>query len=351
MQKDEMAKAGVIAGAGLATATIAGAAATRRGFNLRGWALYTLTKLLAPNLSDPEVLRKTIEKDRAEGPKRPPKRLLTKIDFREEVRDGMLVFHASRKGAPSTPLRLMYLHGGAFVLDLQEIQWNLVIGLLDRVDAEVVAPIYPLGPEASWRETTAAVKKHDLDMVAEHGAGNIVVFGDSAGGGLALLLAQALRDEGLPQPEALVLFSPCLDISGSGEDQPALERRDPALSLKLIHQIAPMWAKDVPVAGQALDEAADFILRRTSRIPRQALSIGLIARGRAGALPRAPRGLFAPRPEPGQALDRSWKNCASRSSSNRPLARPGRCVARWRRARCLLNRRRRGFDRQGRRWS
>ncbi|MDC3962254.1 hypothetical protein KEG38_51020 [Polyangium jinanense] len=42
-------------------------------------------------------------------------------------------------------------------------------------------------------------------------------------------------------------------------------------------------------------------------------------RRRAGALPRAPRGLSAPRPGPGQALDSGWKNCAMRSSSHRPV--------------------------------
>jgi len=39
----------------------------------------------------------------------------------------------------------------------------------------------------------------------------------------------------------------------------------------------------------------------------------------AGASPRTPRGLFAPRPEPAQALDFWWKICAMRSSSNRPV--------------------------------
>ena len=35
---------------------------------------------------------------------------------------------------------LLYLHGGAYVLDLQAIQWNLIGGLLERVDAEIIAP-------------------------------------------------------------------------------------------------------------------------------------------------------------------------------------------------------------------
>ena len=47
----------------------------------------------------------------------------------------------------------------------------------------------------------------------------------------------------MPGPKALILFSPALDLSGSGPDQPALERRDPALSLRMLAQIGPMWLK------------------------------------------------------------------------------------------------------------
>lgn len=242
MDKKNIARPVIATGAVLA-AGLAGLAAKRNGAAVRGWAFYYLVKLMSPDLSDPKVLRATIEKDRADGPKRPPKKLLTKIDVREDSFGQMLVFHATKKAASPSRPKLLYLHGGAYVLDLQEIQWNLVAGLLERIDGEAIVPIYPLGPEASWRETTSAVREYYLSLVEAHGAENIVVVGDSAGGGLALLLAQAMRDEKLPQPKALVLFSPALDVSGSGPDQPALERRDPALSLRMLHEIQPMWLK------------------------------------------------------------------------------------------------------------
>jgi acetyl esterase/lipase len=41
---------------------------------------------------------------------------------------------------------------------------------------------------------------------------NIVVGGDSAGGGLALALLQVIRDAGLPQPAGAVLVSPWCDL-------------------------------------------------------------------------------------------------------------------------------------------
>lgn len=245
MAKKSIVKPALTTGAILATGMLAGAVA-KNWPSLRGWGFYYLVKALSPDLSDPAVLKKTIEKDRAEGPKLPPKKLLIEMDVREDRYKDMRVFRATRKGAPDSQLKLLYLHGGAYVLDLQEIQWNLVAGILKRVDAEVVVPIYPLGPEASWRETTAAVRDYYLALTERYGAQNIMICGDSAGGGLALLLAQAMRDEQRPQPQALILFSPVLDASGSGPDQPMLEQRDPALSLRMHQEIQPMWLKGLP---------------------------------------------------------------------------------------------------------
>lgn len=246
MRKQPWILAGLFTGAAVALAVGVRLTTQERRSKLRGWALYNFVRLVAPDLSDPEVLRQTIKKDRANGPARPPQKLLKKIDFSETNESGMLVFRAKPKGSQTPRLKLLYLHGGAYVLDFQEIQWNLVVGLLDRVNAEVIAPIYPLGPEASWQETTSAVRAHFMTLVERYEAENIIVAGDSAGGGLALLLAQNMRDHGLPQPRALVLFSPALDVAGIGDDQAELEKRDPALSLRLLHEVGPMWLKGLP---------------------------------------------------------------------------------------------------------
>lgn len=214
--------------------------------SLRSTALYYVLRLIAPDLSDPAVIAKVIAKDRAAGPKRPSRRITRRFDFSEAIEHGATVFRMRRRGAARARLHMLYIHGGGYVLDFQTPQWNLPARLLERVAMEVVAPVYPLGPEADWRETMAALERHYRALAEAAGAENIVIMGDSAGGGLALLLAQRVRDTGLALPAALLLFSPSLDLSGSGADQPALQRRDPALSLGMFPVLAAMWAKDVP---------------------------------------------------------------------------------------------------------
>lgn len=57
--------------------------------------------------------------------------------------------------------------------------------------------------------------------------GQVVVAGDSAGGGLALALCLYLRDHGMPQPAGLVLMSPWADLTCSGDSYEFNFENDP----------------------------------------------------------------------------------------------------------------------------
>jgi monoterpene epsilon-lactone hydrolase len=213
------------------------------GISLPAWLVLKLTPFLAPDFSSPDALARAIEQDRTRGAAMPAKWLLRRFEFRDESRDGDRVLRLSRKEPLGDRSCLLYLHGGAYVLDLQSVQWTLIAGLLTQIGHEVVAPIYPLAPECTWSDGLAAVRRVYHRLVGKHGRENIVLCGDSAGGGLALMLVQTLRDAAEPLPAAVVLFSPWLDIGVCGEDQPALEKCDPALTIGFLRAAGRLWAK------------------------------------------------------------------------------------------------------------
>lgn len=216
-------------------------AAMRAGISVRAWLVIAAVPLAAPDLDTEAAMLRAIERNRAAGPARPPKQILKRYNFREELQGTDRCSRLSAKTG-DTPLRMLYLHGGAYILDVQAMQWNLAKGLLDRLGGEVVASIYPLAPEHGWQDSMDAVERVYLNLVGEAGAENIIIFGDSAGGTLTLLLAQRLRDSGQPLPAALVMFSPCFDIGLSGRDQPAIEAVDPALTINFVRQAGKLWA-------------------------------------------------------------------------------------------------------------
>lgn len=243
-------KGGLIGGAVLgAVAGIGGvaawAAARRAGVSLAAFAINALAAKLASDSGDLSDFEAKIARNREAGPAVPPKSLRKRFEFSDTQVGEDRVFRLDPRARDSTVLRLLYLHGGAYVHEVQSIQWNVVGGLVKRLGAGVVAPVYPLAPEHGWQEGLASVERVYLDLVAEVGAENVVLLGDSAGGGLALVLAQQLRDQGKPLPAALVLVSPWLDVGATGADQPQLEARDPVLRINFLRHCGRLWARDL----------------------------------------------------------------------------------------------------------
>lgn len=125
---------------------------------------------------------------------------------------------------------ILYLHGGAYVLGSPQSHRGLCSHLAKAANARLYAIDYRLAPEhvypAALEDAMAAYR-----WLLEHGhdAGNIVVAGDSAGGGLAVATVNAIRDAGLPAPSRVALISPFVDLTLAGESMKAMARADPML--------------------------------------------------------------------------------------------------------------------------
>lgn len=128
-------------------------------------------------------------------------------------------------------LHILHLHGGAFFTGSRRTHAGLASELCLRSGARVHLPDYRLAPEHAWPAAPQDVRRawgalRDQGVAADR----IVVSGDSAGGALALGLAQALRDSGEPGPAALLLISPFLDLSLKAASVQALAARDPMVT-------------------------------------------------------------------------------------------------------------------------
>ncbi len=155
---------------------------------------------------------------------------------------GFPVFTLWAAGSDDPPRRaVVHLHGGAFVHPSHDRHWRFLTDLADALDARAVMPAYPLAPEFTVEDSFDAL----VALVAECPDG-VVLAGDSAGGGYALALAQALRDRGAA-PERLVLIAPWVDLTGSAPGTLEAAERDPWLSYPHLAIYASFWAgSDVP---------------------------------------------------------------------------------------------------------
>jgi len=136
---------------------------------------------------------------------------------------------------------VIYLHGGAYVRPSDDRHWRFATRLADALGARAVLPAYPLAPEFTVHDSFEAVIAI-FDRVAEQSPEGVVLAGDSAGGGYALAVAEALRDRGGAQPESLVLIAPWVDLTGSTPGTLEAAGRDPWLSYPHLSIYASFWA-------------------------------------------------------------------------------------------------------------
>lgn len=130
---------------------------------------------------------------------------------------------------------VLYLHGGSYTFEISPAHWWNLGNLARSAGATFTVVIYPLAPSSTADRTVPLVTALAADLAAQHTG--LIVAGDSAGGGMALAVAQQLVASGAPPLRGLVLISPWLDVTMS----------DPAID--------PIVPKDVMLDRQSLIDA------------------------------------------------------------------------------------------------
>ena len=147
---------------------------------------------------------------------------------------------------------VLLLHGGAFVIGSPRTHRVLAAHLAAAVGAPVSVLHYRRAPEHPW---PAAVDDAHAAYRELSARGPTAVFGDSAGGALALMLALRLRDDRAALPPALALVSPATDLTL--RTSAAYSGRDPVVRRTWLRQGVSAFVGDAdPVALSPL--AADL---------------------------------------------------------------------------------------------
>ncbi len=131
------------------------------------------------------------------------------------------------EGCPQDRM-VLYFHGGGFVMGSAVSHRGIVSGFTKRLGIKALTFDYRLAPEhpaPAAAQDGAAMYRYVLKLGYQ--PSRIIFAGDSAGGGIALSTLLLLKDEGDPMPGACALFSPCTDMTLSGESQVTRLKADP----------------------------------------------------------------------------------------------------------------------------
>jgi len=180
---------------------------------------------------------------------------------REDIHLGGLpvrVLHNRRRSARPGHV-LLYLHGGGFVFGSPDTHQAFVARVMIAGGFESAwLPDYRLAPEHPFPAAIDDCLTAWQTLSARAGNQRLCVAGESAGGNLALLLCQRIRDLGLARPERAWLLSPWLDIA-LGSDDPGPDFRED-LMLGADPVAARDWVRQrfsaAYAPGMALDDPA-----------------------------------------------------------------------------------------------
>jgi acetyl esterase/lipase len=124
---------------------------------------------------------------------------------------------------------ILQLHGGGYVGAMRNA-YRMFAGLYNEVSQgmSVLTPDYRVAPENPF---PAALKDAYTAYcyLIEQGwfSEQIILAGDSAGGGLAMALCHYLKDKGKQLPCGIVAMSPWTDLTASGESYDTNYEKDP----------------------------------------------------------------------------------------------------------------------------
>lgn len=160
---------------------------------------------------------------------------------------------------------ILYFHGGAYVIGSALAYRNFVGQIVSLTRTAAFVPAYGLAPERPFPAAVEDARAAYAGLVAL-GLTKIALAGDSAGGGLALVLlswavAQA-RQTGNPSPICAAAMSPWTDLALAGETMRSRAEADPLLTRDSLATTARLYlgehsARD-PLASPLHGNLADL---------------------------------------------------------------------------------------------
>ncbi len=134
---------------------------------------------------------------------------------------------------------LLYFHGGGYVFGGPDSHRDLAWRLAREAGLRVLVVDYRLAPEHTFPAAVEdATTSYRFLLDNGYEAQNIVIGGDSAGGGLATALLVNLKNLGLPQPAKAVLISPWVDLAQTGQSMVDNADVDAMLSADALTKMA-----------------------------------------------------------------------------------------------------------------
>jgi len=146
-------------------------------------------------------------------------------------------------GMPASAAKVvvLYLHGGGYIFGSPKTHRQALIAMARAFAAPVYGLDYRLAPEHPFPAAVEDAARAYQWLLEQHPGSELVLAGDSAGGGLAITTAVGIRNSGLKQAAAIVAFSPYSDLAVTGASIESNARSCAMFSPRGLREAAAMY--------------------------------------------------------------------------------------------------------------
>ena len=148
--------------------------------------------------------------------------------------DGRKVFVVTPKDGKLSDTKILYFHGGSYMAEMSNDHWDFIRNLTLDTKSTIIIPDYPLTPKYTYKDVYNMVEPLYKELVEKVDVNNLIVMGDSAGGGLALGLLEKVSQEDISMPSKTILISPWLDVRLTNPKIDEVQKEDKELNKETL---------------------------------------------------------------------------------------------------------------------
>ena len=139
---------------------------------------------------------------------------------------------------------ILYFHGGAYVAEATTLHWDFLEKLANDTKSTIVMPDYPLTPKYTYEDVFNMVEPLYKEIISKVDVKNLVMMGDSAGGGITLALAEKISQNNIQLPSKTILISPWLNVTLANEKIKEVQKNDKDLNKEKLLIAGISYARD-----------------------------------------------------------------------------------------------------------
>lgn len=147
---------------------------------------------------------------------------------------GRNIFIVTPKNKEKTEIKILYFHGGSYVAEASEQHWEFIEQVVNDTGATVILPDYPLTPKYTYKDVFKMMVPLYKEIIEKVDTSNLIIMGDSAGGGLGLALEERIGEENLKMPAKTILISPWLDVRLTNPEIDVIQKNDKELNKETL---------------------------------------------------------------------------------------------------------------------